>query len=140
MLPTPGRGHQRPVKLPPRLPPHGGDHSGHPRAPGRGLGGVASDGAPREQEGGGVCEQSEPRGQGEALGSRWAGLMGPPALPRPPPTPQNQLGCLGRKGPLSPQAEGPQPRIPAILPSDLGALSYPICKKGFSWGSQDKNT
>lgn len=59
--------------------------------------------------------------------------MGPPALPHPPPTPQNQLGCLGRKGPLSPQAEGPQPRVPAVLPSDLGALSSPICKKGFSW-------
>lgn len=70
----------RPAKLPPRLLPQGGECSGHPRAPGQGA---ALDGALGEQEGGGVCERSEPRGQGEALGSRRPACWDPRLCPSP---------------------------------------------------------
>lgn len=135
MLPAPSRG-PPPAKLPPRLLPQGGECSGHPRAPGQGA---ASDGKRREQEGGGVCSGVSPEGREGGPGQQAAGLLDPRSA-RPRPCCRTSWECLGRKRPLSPQAEKAPNRGLAILPSDLAGPSYLSRKKGFSWGSQGKNT
>lgn len=133
MLPAPSRVATAPSEASPGRSRREESAQGTPGPQGRGR---PSWGALGEQEGGGVWRaQRAGGGPGQA-----AGLLGPPWLCPPPPMLQNQLGCLGRKRPLEPTGkQGPQPRVPAILPSDEAGPSYPI-RVRFSWGSQGKNT
>lgn len=136
MLPAPSRGHRAQRSCPLGCSRREESAQGTPGPRDRGRPRMGPLGSRRV---GASASGVSPEGRGRpwAAGGRPAGT---PGSARPPPMLQNQLGCLGRKRPLSPQAEGPQPRVLAILPSDLAGPSCPIRKKGFSWGSQGKNT